>query len=200
MQLIAHSPQFNVVQLQGIARPPSILKEFLRLRHREWCDIRSWEVKSITGIERDSLDEHASYLILANDTAVLGGCRLLHTDHCRLPVEELLWPHVRIEQPAVEVSRICIDDACDARERLHRLFVLVDTLAAYLLGEQFAQTYADIRYPLALVLRRMGVVWSTVGSRHTHGTGANEEVFVPVRFDVPKTVMQLKKRVARARP
>ncbi len=98
-----------------------------RLRHQEFIERQSYEVKSFHGMEFDEYDTLASiYLVYSEDGKRVIGCsRLTPVDFgCMLKdhFPHLVEDHGLFSQPATwEGTRFCIDSQLPADKRLHIL-------------------------------------------------------------------------------
>ena len=130
----------HVLHFGGRPAPNLVLRAMFAARKQVFVDLLKWDVPVIEGaFEVDQFDdEHARYLVLADDrSGHLGSARLLPTT--RPHILDSLYPEL-CEAAAprgediFEITRFCLDRSLSARERRIVRDTLVATLADYALA------------------------------------------------------------------
>jgi acyl-homoserine lactone synthase len=140
-------PEKDMVTLaQDVASPLAIpaLREMFAARKRVFVDLLKWDVPVLEGrYEMDQFDdEHAVYLIVADDTGRhAGSARLLKT--VRPHILDRLFPELAAAAPprgpdVLEITRFCLDRSGCAQGRLETRNYLVSALVRYAIEHSVA--------------------------------------------------------------
>lgn len=175
----------------ALTEDPKMLTAYFRIRHERYAQEMGAEPPNSDGLECDEIDRngYCQYVVVLQNSKVIGGCRLVDKRQTRLPVEDFLFPeHLQIPVDSAEVSRYTVarDVEFTSRESVELLREFNYFLEICRVHLGYTAIFANIRKP-CLRLQKLAdpnTLIEKIGEENFHqGAG----VLVPVRMSHRRT-------------
>lgn len=121
------------------AEASRLRKAFFRERYNYFTLENGWDTVNETGLETDSFDPGADFLLLTSGDELLAGCRFIRREQGPLPIQGCISPDYSISPNSIEISRLV------SREGGHVYIPLFYEQLLTYIGEQPGPVYMTIR-------------------------------------------------------
>ena len=157
---------------------------FQNLRYLEYCAIRKFEPTNPCELETDEYDDSSLtyYVTIMGSKGMLGGCRLIDSQACVLPIEKNLVK--KIETSSFEVSRYVLDTSLkftkEERDSIRNILDRTIIYLAILLKKE--RLYANMRKSLFWdINKRFKYKFTQIAQPHIHPSAG---ILIPAMHEI----------------